>query len=264
MRGTSSILAALILILLPVMAPATVAVQGKPDGAGHPNVGLLVVVDPDNPARTSMCSGTLVAPRVFVTAGHCTARFPQARVGLVTFDTRLTTASPFAPGLIYTHPQFLLPDDVNDLGVVVLRDPVAGVRPAPLPAADLLELRQRKPDLPDSPFITVGYGAQRQGGATPAELAFDGIRRVGMARLTDLTALYAILSGSDAGGGAGGTCYGDSGGPNFLGGSDMIVGVTSAVRDATCGGQVYRAYRLDTPPARAFLSSFAQYGVVLP
>jgi hypothetical protein len=263
MRGTSSILAALILVLLPVMAPGAVAVQGKPDGAGHPNVGLLVVIDPDNRARTSVCSGTLVAPRVFVTAGHCTARFPHARVGLVTFDTRLTSASPFAPGLMYTHPQFLLPDDVNDLGVVVLRDPVAGVRPAPLPAADLLEQRQRKPDLPDSPFITVGYGAQRQGAATPAEYAFDGVRRAGTARLLDLTALYAVLSAGEADG-AGGTCYGDSGGPNFLGGSDMIVGVTSAVRDPTCGGVVYRAYRLDTPAARAFLSSFAQYGVVLP
>jgi hypothetical protein len=58
--------------------------------------------------------------------------------------------------------------------------------------------------------------------------------------------------------GDGGTCYGDSGGPNFLGAGDtetkMIVGITST------GDTVCRAtnvtYRVDTPSARAFLGLY--------
>ena len=34
----------------------------------------------------------------------------------------------------------------------------------------------------------------------------------------------------------GGTCFGDSGGPNFLGSSNIVAGITSFGMNSTCGG----------------------------
>jgi hypothetical protein len=54
--------------------------------------------------------------------------------------------------------------------------------------------------------------------------------------------------------GNGGTCYGDSGGPNFLGTSKTIAAIT-ITGDAVCRSTNV-VYRLDTESARAFLSQY--------
>ena len=56
--------------------------------------------------------------------------------------------------------------------------------------------------------------------------------------------------------GDGGTCYGDSGGPHFLGGaqSDVIASIT-VTGDAMCRA-TDRTYRLDTTSARDFLGHY--------
>ena len=54
--------------------------------------------------------------------------------------------------------------------------------------------------------------------------------------------------------GNGGTCYGDSGGPNFLG-DDRHPGGTTITGDYVCRSTNVD-YRLDTPSARAFLGQF--------
>jgi hypothetical protein len=54
--------------------------------------------------------------------------------------------------------------------------------------------------------------------------------------------------------GNGGTCYGDSGGPHFLGDSDTVVSLT-VTGDAWCRATDV-TYRLDTESARAYLSEF--------
>ena len=45
----------------------------------------------------------------------------------------------------------------------------------------------------------------------------------------------------------GGTCFGDSGGPNFLGTTNVVAGVTSFGKNPTCAGTggVYRVDRAD-------------------
>jgi hypothetical protein len=58
--------------------------------------------------------------------------------------------------------------------------------------------------------------------------------------------------------GDGGTCYGDSGGPNFLGAGSSetrIVAATTITGDTSCGSTNVD-YRLDTPSARSFLSGY--------
>ena len=54
--------------------------------------------------------------------------------------------------------------------------------------------------------------------------------------------------------GNGGTCYGDSGGPHFLGTSQVVVAIT-VTGDAPCRATDVD-YRTDTPSARAFLATY--------
>ncbi len=54
--------------------------------------------------------------------------------------------------------------------------------------------------------------------------------------------------------GNGGTCYGDSGGPNFLGTTDIVAAIT-ITGDAVCRSTNV-VYRLDTELARAFLGQY--------
>ena len=59
-----------------LLLPATTAnaiTFGQPDGNRHPNVGVLLADwDEESPGLDTYCSGTLIAPRVFLTASHCT------------------------------------------------------------------------------------------------------------------------------------------------------------------------------------------------
>jgi hypothetical protein len=52
----------------------------------------------------------------------------------------------------------------------------------------------------------------------------------------------------------GGTCFGDSGGPNLLGGSNVVLGVNSFVANLICSGNTY-SYRVDTPQALEWITS---------
>src|SRR4051812_10546680 len=65
----------LLLITLPLAltgaAPAMAIVGGADDQGAHPQVGALVARFPDG--EFPACSGTLIAPAVFLTAGHCIA-----------------------------------------------------------------------------------------------------------------------------------------------------------------------------------------------
>ena len=53
----------------------------------------------------------------------------------------------------------------------------------------------------------------------------------------------------------GGTCFGDSGGPNFIGDSNVVGGVTSFGTTDTCKGH-NGAYRVDQPDDLTWLATF--------
>jgi hypothetical protein len=61
-----------------------------------------------------------------------------------------------------------------------------------------------------------------------------------------------ILSNNAA---SGGTCFGDSGGPNYLGTSNVIAATTSFGRSPTCGGDG-GVFRLDQQDVIDFVSGF--------
>ena len=229
----------LLVLTLTLLLPSTAlaVTGGTPDENRHPNVGALVA---DIPGRgpTVVCSGTLIASTVFLTAGHCTAGL-AGRVW-VTFDAVLARSTwALLQGRAVTHPEFGRDAaDPADLGVVVLDRAVAGISPARL---------ANGPAARGSSVENVGYGYVDRvtGDGRPAFL-YDGVRRTSTSTITSVT--RALVRTDD------GVCFGDSGGPRFAG--SEIVAVTSS-GDGACAG-MSTGYRVDTPAARTFLARFVQ------
>ena len=69
-RTIFSLILALALIV-GTFGVAFAVTDGELDGDGHPFVGLMIAQDADgNPLWR--CSGTLLSPTLYLTAGHCT------------------------------------------------------------------------------------------------------------------------------------------------------------------------------------------------
>ena len=256
--------AAAALLFLSVGAPAQAITDGVPDGDGHPEVGLMVAFDEDGPVWR--CSGTLVSPTVYVTAGHCTSGATHVELW---FDDDVRDAAAHGypntgevSGTPYTHPQY---DDaafyLYDLGVVVLDEPVILDRYASLPALNQLDVLANKKGQQDRSFTAVGYGLQKSfPDAASWKTQSERLRMVSTPRLISINTGYTgdgslILSNNAH---TGGTCSGDSGGPNFLGAGATetnILAATTITGDTPCRSTNVD-YRLDTPSARAFLGRF--------
>src|SRR5690348_10647897 len=59
------------LLLVTAATPAAAIINGTPDNGAHPEVGALIAVTPFADGALIECSGTLIAPTVFLTAAHC-------------------------------------------------------------------------------------------------------------------------------------------------------------------------------------------------
>jgi hypothetical protein len=229
--------------------------HGELDGDGHPFVGIMVANDSDgNPLWR--CSGTLLSPTLFLTAGHCTESPAASATIWFESDVRSVANYPFAgpttvSGATYTHPDFN-PNAffLYDLGVVVLDEEyvspngVYGVLPE-LDQLDELAPRRGKPQV----FTAVGYGLQRSSPVAKFVEA-ERVRMVATPHLVQIntpgfTGDFSMLLSNNAS--TGGTCFGDSGGPNFLGDSNIVAGVTSFGLNGNCAGSggVYRVDRAD-------------------
>jgi hypothetical protein len=247
-----------------VVAPATAITFGQPDGNLHPNVGaLLADYDPESPGPDLLCSGTLIDADVYLTAGHCTAFLESLGIEEVwvtfepQYDEDAVAPSGLFSGTYVTHPEFGAggASDPHDLAVLLL-DASPGIAPAQLPTLGLLDQLKSQHALNSQTFTAVGYGTVREdktGG--PHAFFFDGIRRYALQSYLSLQPAWLLLSMQPSTG-SGGTCYGDSGGPHFLGGveSNLIVSIT-VTGDAMCRA-TDKTYRLDTPSAREFLDDF--------
>ena len=240
--------------------PALAITYGDSDGNGHPNVGVLVFEDGGE--KVGLCSGTLISSDVFLTAGHCTAYLSMLGIDAVwvSFDPVFDPASSMLiSGTYYTNPDYYIRSFAaeSDLGVVVLDEPVNGITPASLPTLGLLdEIGPR--GLRHQQFTAVGYGdIQPSIGHGPPIFNDFGIRRVAASTFNALNNNWLRLSGNKATGN-GGTCYGDSGGPNFLGAgineTNIIAGIT-VTGDAMCLATNVDL-RLDTVSAQSFLKQY--------
>lgn len=261
------------LLALALAGPSGAIVYGEPDGDAHPNVGALIIER--NEQKRIICSGTLIDDDVFLTASHCTAAIERRGLedAWVTFDSETDvpldeTATTLIHASWVTHPDFSFSgpggmSDPHDIAVVLLDEPAAahypGIEPASLPTAGLLDQMKRSRQLRGARFTAVGYGVKEmQVGGGPPVHPFDGDRWRAVSSFRALENAWLHLSQNVATG-DGGTCFGDSGGPNFLGefgvdGTDVI-GAITVTGDAVCRATNV-TYRLDTRSARDFLGQF--------
>jgi hypothetical protein len=243
-------LSAALLAALTVTAPAGAITYGVPDGEGHPEVGALLAPVPYSDGTWVTCSGTLISPRVFLTAAHCDQDVSRVAV---TFESSYVFPSGKTYwGTWHDDPAFPAGGDTHDIGVVVLDSAVKGIAPARLPTAGSLsglKLGQR--------FTSVGYGAQSVTIEKGPTFHYADDRYVATGGLFSVTKNWLHISMNPTLG-DGGTCYGDSGGPNFLGAGASetnIVAATTITGDFMCRATNV-TYRMDTPTARTFLAQY--------
>jgi hypothetical protein len=272
-------------LVLGSVGVAVAITNGEPDDGRHPYVGLLVFgwETPEGFVPGWRCSGALIAEDVILTAGHCTDGATGARVwfdeGPVDWGTWDPDVNPTcagetgypctgdAAGTPHTNPDYGSPDNpygggnglpafaYRDVGIVVLDDSVDVGGMAELPEAGLVDTLRNKTDVD-----FVGYGVQYQ-----AQIPGNELPRVPPPPYWRWTGpkqrLYAptqFVSGKfvhaaefirlsmNPGGGKGGLCFGDSGGPDLLGGTDTVLAVNSYVTNVNCSGVGYSS-RVDIP-----------------
>lgn len=215
-------------------------VSGVPDGARDPAVLALRI------GGVVLCSATLVAPDILLTARHCVAptaqrvqcpadrpqvgaSYPAADIEVlggdqVAFDSG---APPLARGI-----RIFVPDGAMlcgaDIAVVLLDKVIEGIRPLPL--AD-------GPVEPGARVRAVGFGLT---GAAPGLGAGAGIRRL-REHVLVLSAEGTEFAVGEA------TCQGDSGGPALDQSTSAVLGVISRGGPSCTGADVHNIYTQVSP-----------------
>jgi secreted trypsin-like serine protease len=217
---------------------ANAILGGSLDSGRHPAAGALLVPSADG--LVPECSGVLVAPRVFLTAAHCTNAALADGDAYVAFGDTLDPAA-WQPihGTAVSDPAYGHDAaDPADLGVVLL-DRAAPVAPAAIGDA---------PGGGD--VVAVGYGYSGRTGNK--SFTYDGARHAASLAISSQTKTLLRLSSHDGAA----LCFGDSGGPQYLPGSSTVVSVTSG-GNGVCSGNATTT-RLDSASAQAFISRYVK------
>ena len=263
MRRTVLLLATMALAIVLAGGVAGAIINGQPDGNSHPYVGWAS-------NEEWACSGTLISPTVFLTAGHCTEDWGDSTV-YVTFEpeadfvpVELDPDGVFDPGdaytgRAYTHPRYN--GFIYDVGVVVLDEPIRMSMYGRLPRANLVETLDT-----GDPLTLVGYGLGdvEVGGGMPVftrlairyrtPVEFLGMSGLGLPADYGKDIYFKHTGASLGQAGRGGGCAGDSGGPVFLPNQRTIVGVF-VFTSGPCTGPGY-SQRVDLPEVLSWVRSF--------
>jgi hypothetical protein len=268
MRRMLLTLAAVLVLISGAAAPAAAITGDYVEDNEHPFVGLVVFYDADG-EFSHRCSGSLLTPTVFLTAGHCTDGATTARVYFqqdagANFDPE-TEVDPVtgypeycAAGTLgvtcatsdelynYGFDDFADFPNTRDVGLVILDQPISLAEYGALAVAGSLDRLATRRGQQQLTFTASGYGLTE---VNPVKVTSFRERLMAQAKLTNLRS--ALTSGFNLqtngnGSGRGGTCSGDSGGPVFYGGytSNTIVAVTSFGLNPYCRGVDF-AYRTD-------------------
>jgi secreted trypsin-like serine protease len=225
-----------------------------------------MVVDWPGYGPFQVCSGTLIHPRVFLTAGHCTDGWESTGVTTfwVNFDQyALNPDTLLVVDQVITHPDYNWGPTSNphDVGALILAEPVTDTLPANLPNEGFLDDLRKEGKLRQggnaAEFTLVGYGGILDW--PPPEISYDDYRRFAVSEYQALLKKWLRMSQNQATG-DGGTCYGDSGGPAFWtepDGTEILVGITSW-GDAVCVASGFN-YRVDIPDTLGFIQNVIAY-----
>ena len=256
------LLATLALVVLAAY-PAQ-AITGKfVDDFEHPFVGLAVFYDASG-EFIGRCSGSLLSPSLFLTAGHCIEGATSARVYFqqgagANFDP-VTEIDPITgyPESCLTQPCTTSSELINygypagfpntrDAALLILDEPIVLSEYGVLAAAGSLDELATRRGRQAIDFTVSGYGLSY---TNPAKTLSFRERLMAASKLVNLrsalTGGFNLQTTNNPGIG-GGTCFGDSGGPVFYGSfsSNVIVGVTSfGLSSQVCAGVDF-AYRTD-------------------
>ncbi|MBI1723717.1 MAG: trypsin-like serine protease [Gemmatimonadetes bacterium] len=238
-------------------------VNGEPAGSAYPAVGALLfdynrdgVINGDD----EWCTGSLIAPTVFLTAAHCVVSSftPAGSQFYVSFSPDLYAKSfRFVGATSYQFDPLYGRDQANlhDLAVVFLPNGATkGIAPLQLPPAGYLDGLAAQGGLNDQLFVNVGYGTSSSQTGVPS-FPYDGKRNVSKSEFMGLQPTWLGLLMNTNATGEGGDCYGDSGGPKFLDGNADMILATVTTGDYPCRATTWD-WRLDTPEARGFLGRF--------
>ncbi|HEV8187222.1 MAG TPA: trypsin-like serine protease [Pyrinomonadaceae bacterium] len=244
------------------------------------NTGAFIVKSPTTGQIFPICSGTMITNNVFLTASHCTIFYtqdlaPEGYVAYVSLDQSIpfgdltsNKTTLLAVSHVVTNPNYnQAQSDSGDIGALILARNVSGVTPAVLPSCGLLDQLAAQNGLKTATFTNVGYGVQNRvvSGGVPFFQDINPIPRMfSFSSFNSLNGGYLRLS-QNASTGNGGTCFGDSGGPNFmtLNGQQLIVSIT-ITGDSVCRSTNV-VYRLDTLSAQGFLAYVnAAFGTSIP
>jgi Trypsin len=268
MRKLIASLAVLAAALAFGIVPAGAITKNYVDDFEHPFVGLAVFYD-DQGEFSHRCSGSLLTPTVFLTAGHCTDGVNSARVYFqqdagANFNGVIDPITGYpdicAPGTLgvvcatsdetfnYGFDDFAGFPDIKDAGLVILDQPIALPEYASLAAAGTLDGLHEQRGLQDVTFTVSGYGLSYS-----SPVAFVSFRSRLMAESKLVNVKGGLNQGFNLqtngnGGGRGGTCSGDSGGPIFYpADANVITAVTSFGLNEWCRGTDF-GFRTDTEP----------------
>jgi hypothetical protein len=234
--------------------------NGQPDGNAHPFVGVAIQPIPDMPGFVSVCSGSALSPRKFVTASHC---FDPSAPVFVSYKAGppFRLAKDFTEGTFHPNPGWCLgcgpglPGfDTHDVAVITLNKRADPGAFAVLPTPGLVDT------LPMGTAVDlVGYGVQGflRGGGQPDPI-FLFTRYFAPSVLiqsNNVASVEFIKLTANPSQGTGGICFGDSGGPDLLGGTRIVLAVNSYVTNGNCAGVTY-SNRVDLPDVLDFINSF--------
>lgn len=275
-------------ILAIAVSPAYAITGNWVEDNEHPFVGLAVFYDA-NGDFIWRCSGTLLDPYTFLTAGHCadteggavTARIyfqqdaganydPATQIDPVTgypeycaTGTEGVTCATSDEIYNFGFTGSLTLPNTHDVGLLILDQPINLSEYGELPDPNMLDQYATSRGTQDILFTVSGYGLtykQQAQNGKPNESYRE--RLMAESTLVNLNSLLNDgfnLQTNGNGAGRGGTCNGDSGGPVFLGDttSNLVVGVTSFGLNALCRGTDF-AYRVDQPDVLAWIQSYMQ------
>ena len=294
MKRPRIVLLGVVVALLAMAAPASAITYGQPDAGEHPYVGFMIFFDPTEPGWFS-CSGTLLAPTVFLTAGHCTfgigndgkhvattggndvwvtfddtevlkgwparAAYPT-EVALYAARSAWLDANPgYTRGTAHPSPDY---DDFadfpnnHDVGVVILDHGAPVYNFGVLARVGTIDQLAKVPKNRNTSLIeTVGYGIQSvQPRPMDVETRYKSTSRiVSLSGNASKNGNVHTLNNPSPIGGTGGSCFGDSGGPLFVNDTNQVVAVVSYGDSNTCHGADY-SWRVDTGPSQAFILPF--------